>query len=130
MKWITHLVCAFCFVYIISLFIPISYAGFLLALICSVAPDYLEVVLRIKHRGVYLHNWMIPILTIPLIVNPTLAGFPLGYGHHLALDSITKNGVYIGSKKKIRGHLYALNPVHNAAIILLHCVALMFFLAS
>lgn len=130
MKWLTHLVTAFCFIYILSNFIPVSYMGFVLALVCSVAPDVLEIMSGVKHRSIYFHNWVIPLATSPLLYQPTLCGIPLGYGHHLALDSLTKKGVYIGSKKRINGFLYALDYTHNILIIFLHYVVLMLFLAS
>ena len=130
MKWITHLVTAFCLVYILSNFIPISYGGFIIAMICSIIPDYLESISGARHRSVYFHNWFIPLATSFLILSPTFCGIPLGYGHHLALDSLTKKGVYVGSKKRIKGFLYSTNYAHNALVVLIHYVALMLFLAS
>ena len=130
MKWITHLVTAFCFVYIISKFLPITCLGFLIAMVASIIPDYFEIVYKVRHRSVYFHNWLIPLATIVFIANPTLIGIPLGYGHHLALDSLTKMGVYVGSKRKVKGFLYATNYAHNALIVLIHYVVLMLFLTS
>jgi len=130
LKWITHLISASCFVYILLNYIPISYLGFILAIVASIIPDYFERVSGVRHRSVYFHNWVIPLVTLILIADPTLAGIPIGYGHHLALDSLTKRGVYIGSKKRIKGFLYSTDPAHNAIVILVHCLLLMMFLAS
>ena len=130
MKWITHLATAFCFVFILSNYISISYLGFMIAMVASVIPDYFEAVAGTRHRSVYFHNWVIPLATLILIADPTFAGIPLGYGHHLALDSLTKRGVYIGSKKRIRGIMYSTNLSHNAIVVLIHYIILMMFLAS
>jgi len=131
MKWVTHLVTALCFIYIVSLFVPISYGGFILAGVASIVPDYFERVAGLRHRSVYFHNWLIPLAMIFFVVHPTLAGIPLGYGHHLAIDSLTKQGVYVGSRKKrVRGFLYSLNLGHNAIVVLLHYLALIFLIAS
>ncbi len=124
MKWFTHLLTSFCFVYILSNFLPISYLGFAIAIVSSILPDYLEIISRMRHRSVYFHNWLIPLATIILIPNPTLAGFSLGYGHHLAIDNFTKSGVYI-SKRKIRGFLNSFSIAHNVIVILVHYLALM-----
>jgi len=128
MKWLTHLATVFCFIYILSNYIPISYLGFMVATITSIIPDYFEAVAKTRHRSVYFHNWLIPLATIILIADPTFAGIPLGYGHHLAIDSLTRQGVYVGSKRRIKGVLYSTNLAHNAIVILTHYIILMLFL--
>jgi len=130
LMWITHLISAFCFVYILLNYIPITYLGFIIAIVASIIPDYFERVSGVRHRSAYFHNWLIPLATSILIVDPTLAGIPIGYGHHLALDSLTKRGVYVGSKKRVKGFLYSTNSAHNAIVVLIHCLTLMMFLAS
>jgi len=129
MKWITHLVTSLCFIYIVSNYIPISYLGFMLAVVASIIPDYFETIAGVRHRSVYFHNWLIPLTTLILIAEPTLAGIPLGYGHHLAVDSLTKRGVYIGSKKRVKGFLYSTNLAHNVIVVLIHYIILMLLLA-
>lgn len=129
MKWVTHLVTSLCFIYIVSNYLPISYLGFMLAVVASIIPDYFETIAGVRHRSVYFHNWLIPLATLILIVEPTLAGIPLGYSHHLAVDSLTKRGVYIGSKKRVKGFLYSTNLAHNVIVVLIHYIILMLLLA-
>lgn len=127
MKWVTHVVTSICFVVLVSQFIPISLAGLILVAVSSLLPDYLDIATKTKHRGMYSHNLLIPLGTLPLIYSPFLAGFPIGYGHHLMLDLLTKQGVFFG-KNRIRGFLYSNNIAHNVGVILLHYFALLFYL--
>jgi len=119
LKWITHIISSICFAFLISNFIPISIGGLILVAITSILPDYLDIVTKAKHRGLYSHNLLIPLGALPLIYNPFLAGFAIGYGHHLMLDMLTKQGVFFG-KDRIRGFLYSNNIAHNVGVVLLH----------
>ncbi len=124
MKWVTHLLASVCFALILSNFFPISVAGLILVAVSSILPDYLDIVTGANHRNMYTHNLLIPLAATPLVYSPTLVGFVIGYGHHLALDMLTKQGVYFG-KNRFRGFLYANNPGHNVLVLLIHYVILL-----
>jgi len=125
-KWVTHLATSLIFALIFSKFFPLSILGLALATVVSILPDYLDITIGANHRGLYSHNLLIPLGTLPLIFHSTLAGFVIGYGHHLFIDSFTKQGVYLG-KRKIKGTLYSKNLLHNILVILMHCCLLAIF---
>lgn len=127
MKWITHLVTSISFAFLISKFIPLSVAGFVLAGVSSLIPDYIDIVTKGNHRGLVSHNILVPLSLSILLYDPFLGGFVIGYGHHLIIDSLTKQGVFVG-KERIRGYLYSKKIIHNVLVIFLHYVALLLFL--
>lgn len=129
MKWVTHIITAICFAVLVSIFIPISTVALILVALTSILPDYLDIVTRARHRGLYSHNLLVPLGALPLLYHPLLSGFVIGYGHHLIIDMLTKQGVFIG-RKRIKGFLYSNNITHNVGVILLHYFALLVYLTS
>jgi len=129
MKWVTHIITAICFAVLVSIFIPISTVALILVALTSILPDYLDIATRARHRGLYSHNLLVPLGALPLLYHPLLSGFVIGYGHHLIIDMLTKQGVFIG-RKRIKGFLYSNNITHNVGVILLHYFALLVYLTS
>jgi len=127
MKWATHLVTSISFAFMVSGFFNLSAAGLVVAGVSSVVPDYIDIVSRSNHRGLVSHNLLIPLSLLILTYNSLFAGFVIGYGHHLMIDALTKQGVFLG-KERIRGGLYSKKISHNVLVIVLHYVALILFL--
>ena len=118
MKWVTHLISSLIFAVFLLKFIPISIGGFVLLFVASILPDLIDAQTG-NHRGFITHNFLVPLAAFPLVFNPFLAGFVIGYGHHLLIDMTTKQGVYFG-RKRVRGFLYSNDLGHNAIILIAH----------
>ena len=122
MKLVTHAVCSLAVGLLMPGALPLVIAG-------AVLPDVLDRALRLRHRSPLTHN----ILTAALIacmypVVPAAAYIALGVTHHLLLDVMTVQGVYVGNRRIAVGHLVSSDPVANIVITLLHLAVLALFL--
>ncbi|MFP3210569.1 MAG: hypothetical protein RXR16_03590 [Thermocladium sp.] len=126
MKWVTHFGGA------LLLTGGFYFAGFPLSLglitgflLGSILPDLMDIMMGapriVPHRNIFSHNALLGagILSLfALYPYTSLLGLGIGVLHHDALDVITRGGIYIGSKR-VHGKLLALNPIHNALILVL-----------
>lgn len=119
MKWVTHVLCTLCAIYILSFFIPISMVDVFLAVFASIFPDYLEMAAGIKHRNILVHNFALALGLFAASCFLPIFGFAFGYFYHLFLDSFTVYGVWFFNKR-IRGFLYSKSLFENIAVILAH----------
>jgi len=124
MKWITHIVCGICVIAALSLFIHLTVADAILGVIATILPDYVDIFFNLRHRNILTHNLLTPLPAVLLYSYPGATGFLIGYLHHLFLDSMTKQGVYIG-KRRIKGTLYSRSTIDNVITIMIHYAGLM-----
>jgi len=125
MRWYTHIIGMLSLMAVINRFLPLNALSIALAVIGSIAPDLIERMFALGHRNKYVHNFLTGAVALftSAIIEADAFTFGLGYIHHLILD-ITRGGVFVG-KKRVRGVLDAMNPLHNALVILLHLFLLL-----
>jgi hypothetical protein len=127
MKWGVHFISILLLLIPLSKFIPLDLGFIIFALIGSLAPDMIEASLRFEHRCKYLHNFIIVFLLFPFLIYSPIAGFSLGYFHHLLLDSLTKKGVYLGNIRLSNG--FKTNDIFsNLAILSIHIFIVFLFI--
>jgi len=96
------------------------------ALIGSILPDLIDYYLKLKHRNPITHNLLTPIIPLALSPPQPIALLFIAYLHHLTLDLLTKQGVYIGAEKVRLTKIESKNPLYNLLTLLLHLLIFLF----
>jgi len=98
---------------------PLAVAGALL-------PDVLDRALRLRHRSRATHELVAALALAaasPLL--PPLLPLALGWAHHLLLDSLTVQGVYVLGRRVSLSRAKSCDPLLNAAAVVVHLALLL-----
>ncbi|MGC8578296.1 MAG: hypothetical protein ACP5KW_09205 [Thermoproteota archaeon] len=125
MKWYTHIFAStVLFVLLVKIFNLSPYYYFL-AILASVFPDLIESLSGIKHRSWLFHEYALYLIpfTLGLLYPPyfSLTVFGAFALYHLALDSLTKSGVFFFGKR-IKGSLKTESVLDNATVMFIHLI--------
>jgi len=118
-KLFTHAVCAA----ILSSLLPLNPVP---VIIGGILPDVIDYIFRLQHRNKATHNILLPLAIC--LISPDASALALGLLHHLLLDIVTAQGVYVGPKRVRVGSIHSVSFLANSATILAHIMLLTIFL--